>query len=98
MRPGSCRSTRIGFDARIEGHEDGWLLTVAALEAARGEVLFELPRLQLDLRGETMDLRALALPLAPLGKLLAGTEVISPALADLCRRAAAQWQCVRPAA
>ncbi|MBP6700952.1 MAG: hypothetical protein KA135_06870, partial [Halioglobus sp.] len=74
---------RIGFDARIEGHEDGWFLTVAALEAARGEVLFELPRLQLDLRGETMDLRALALPLAPLGKLLAGTEVISPALADL---------------
>ncbi len=76
---------RIGFDARIEGHDDGWLLTVAALEAARGEVLFELPRLQLDLRGETMDLRALALPLAPLGKLLAGTEVISPALADLLR-------------
>ncbi len=73
----------IDFDAGIDSHEDGWLLTVAALEAARGGALFELPRLQLDLRGETMDLRALDLPLAPLGELLAGGDVVSATLTDL---------------
>ncbi len=73
----------MGFDARVDSHADGWSLSVAALEAARGEVLFELPRLQLDLRGETMDLRALDLPLAPLGELLAGSDVLSAALTEL---------------
>jgi uncharacterized protein (TIGR02099 family) len=73
----------MGFDASVDSHADGWSLSVAALEAARGEVLFKLPRLQLDLRGETMDLRALDLPLAPLGGLLAGSDVLSAALTDL---------------
>ncbi len=74
---------RLAFDASLENRSGGWFVAVAGLELARGEVSFELPRLQLDLRGETLDLRAQGLPLEPLARLLAGSDAIPPAASDL---------------
>jgi len=74
---------RFAFNAGLERRNDGWFLAVAPLELARGELRFELPRLQLHVHGETLDLRAQGLPLESLSGLVAGSEALPPGGADL---------------
>ena len=64
LQAGSCRWT--GWPWKRSCRADrGWLLTLAGLELARDEVLLALPRLQLDLRGETVELRVQDVALEP---------------------------------
>jgi uncharacterized protein (TIGR02099 family) len=72
---------RLALDARLERREDAWAIAVADLEMARNGTLVRIPRLQLDLRGETLDLRAQALALGPFSELLAGSRDALPAAA-----------------
>ena len=69
---------RLALEAQLQSRQGGWLLTLAGLELARDEVLLALPRLQLDLRGETVELRVQDVALEPLGQLLAGTGALPP--------------------
>ena len=74
---------RIAFDASLVDRKGGWGLSIAALDVLLGEAQLQVPRLQLDIRGETFNLRALDLPLAPLSSLLTGIESLPPAAVDL---------------
>lgn len=76
---------RIAFDASLADRQGGWGLSVAALELLRDEAQLRVPRMQLDIRGETVDLWAVEFPLAPLGSLLAGIDALPPAAVDLLR-------------
>ena len=77
---------RLALDARLERREDSWAVAVADLEMARNGVLVRVPRLQLDLRGETLNLRAQALALEPLSELLADSDdALPPAAVDLLK-------------
>jgi uncharacterized protein (TIGR02099 family) len=74
---------RVTFSAGLVNRRRGWGLNIAGLELARDEALLQLPRLQLDVRGETLKLRAQAFPLAPLAALMADTEALPPATMDV---------------
>ena len=75
---------RLALDARLERRQDSWAVSVADLEMARSGIAARVPRLQLDLRGETLNLRAEALALEPLSELLAdSSSAVPPAAADL---------------
>ncbi len=70
---------RVQFAAALLNRNGGWGLDIIDLELERGETSLQLPRMQLLVRGETLKLRAQALSLAPLGELLADTNVLPPA-------------------
>ena len=75
---------RFALDASVERRQGAWAIAVEDLELAREEVLVRVPRLQLDLRGETLQLRAQAVSLEPLTGLLAGsTDALPLAATDL---------------
>ena len=75
---------RFALDARLERRQDSWAISVADLEMARNGILAQVPRLQLDLRGETLNLRVQALPLEPLSALLADMDgALPPAAIEL---------------
>ncbi len=77
---------RLTLDASVERRQDSWAVAVADLELAREEVLVRVPRLQLDLRGETLQLRTQAVSLEPLTQLLAGsTDALPLAATDLIK-------------
>ena len=70
---------RMQFAAGLVNRRGGWGLEIEDLELARGKTLFQLPQIQLLVRGETLKLRARALPLAPLAELMTDTNVLPPA-------------------
>ena len=76
---------RVGFAASLADQNGGWGLSIADLELARGGAHLQVPRLQLNIRGETLNLGAQGLALAPLSTLLADTESLPAAAAELLR-------------
>lgn len=73
----------LALDGSLEDRQDAWFLSVSSLELARDEVVLQVPRMQFDLRGQTLKLLAQELPLEPLSKLVAGSDGLPPAAADL---------------
>jgi len=72
---------RLALAAGLEEREDALVANVSGLEMTRDDTDLDIPRVQFELRGETLDLRALSVPLSPLSVLLADTRLL-PAIAD----------------
>lgn len=64
----------LALDASVEQRQGSWHFLISSVELVRDEVMLQVPRLQLDLRGQTLTLLAQDLPLAPLSALVAGGE------------------------
>lgn len=76
---------RVAFEASLVERREKWGLFVSGLELAVDDTSLQIPRLQLNLRGETLRIRAVDIPLEPLGEIVSGIDSIGPAAADVIR-------------
>ena len=81
---------RLAFAASAQQRQQRWGLSIADLELARGEAQLLVPRVQLDVRGATLRLRAAGLPLAPLSALAGDTEALPAAAREVIRTLSAR--------
>lgn len=75
----------VAFEASLVERKSRWSLSVAALEIVQGEERVEVPRLQVDARSATWRLRAVDVPLAPLGFIIGDMDSLPPAAAEVIR-------------
>ena len=75
----------VAFEASLVERKSRWSLSVAALEIMQGEERVEVPRLQVDARSATWRLRAVDVPLAPLGFIIGDMDSLPPAAAEVIR-------------
>jgi len=77
---------QVGFEARLLLRDDGWTGFVKNLRLVDGEGDVTLPRLQVDSRGNSLQLRAVAVPLAPVNSLLLKQEAVPERLREVFSR------------
>ena len=73
---------RLSLQARLDRDGDKWQLFIADLQAESSESSFRVPRVQLGVGGDGLEVRAADVQLAPAIALVTGTEVVSPGLRD----------------
>jgi uncharacterized protein (TIGR02099 family) len=71
---------RLSLAAELVESKDRWTLFASDLEMEQDGVLLQLPRLQLDVWGQALRVRATEVPLEPVSTMVIGTEAAPPAL------------------
>lgn len=73
---------RLAFAATLQRQDNSWTVFTRDLALARGEIALEVPRLQLDLWGDSLRLRGEQLPLGPVSALYGAFPATHPKLAE----------------
>lgn len=73
----------ISIQASLVERNENWAIFVSDFEFYDGDIQLRLPRLQLDAWGDSIRLRAEAVPLAPLNALLVDLSLTPDAIADV---------------
>jgi uncharacterized protein (TIGR02099 family) len=74
---------RVAFEAKALRSNDDWTVFFQNVQIGAGEAAANIPRLQLDLLGDTLRLRTAAVELAPVAKLLAQQQAIPQDLREV---------------
>ena len=74
---------RVSMQASLVERNDHWTLFATDFEFQKGDILLQLPRLQLDTWGDSLRLRAAELPLAQINALLVDLSLTPHAIADV---------------
>ncbi|MBN7795335.1 YhdP family protein [Parahaliea mediterranea] len=73
---------RLAFAATLQREDNSWTAFTRDLSLARGDIALEVPRLQLDLWGDSLRLRGEQVPLGPVSALYAAFPATHPKLAE----------------
>lgn len=74
---------RLSLEARLLERKNRWTLFASDLEVEREGQVARLPRVQLDAWGEALRVRAMDVPLEPLGAMAAGMDAVPARLAEV---------------
>ena len=74
---------RVALQARLLERKNGWAVFASDLQIAKDDVIFTLPRMQLDAWDKAIRVRATAVPLEPLNAILTDLEPIPQTLREV---------------